>query len=163
MGCFWRVFLGGKSPISVPTAAREEARAPPPPRVLWGAFRGFGGILGGGGGFPVARRPRCKMGSEGGILGFALVSAAQNGLGKWDFGSGVLPPCKSRSESGILGQAPAPSAKTGSENGVWGRARFPGAKRAQKAGFWGSHASPAQNELRKRLFGSGTRRQRQMG
>lgn len=115
LGRFWRVFLGGKSPISVPTAAREEARAPPPPRVLWGALGFFWGILGffWRRGVPGAKRAR-----KAGFWGHARVrstkrarkvgfwvqraSPALNGLRKWDFGSGSRP-----------------QRKIGSENGVW--------------------------------------------
>lgn len=87
LGCFGRFFLGGKSPISVPTAAREEARAPPPPHVLWGALGFFWGFWGFSGG--AASPAQNGLGKQD--FGVTLVSAAQNGLGKWDFGSSVLP------------------------------------------------------------------------
>lgn len=139
-GALLEGFLGGKSPISVPMAAREEARAPPPPRVLWGAL----GVFWDFGVFPAARRPRRKMGSESGILGsrscpqhktgsesgilgpacfpgakraqkvgfwVRLTPPAQNRLGKWGLGSSALPRGKMGSESGILGQPRVPGAK----------------------------------------------------
>lgn len=139
-GALLEGFLGGKSPISVPTAAREEARAPPPPRVLWGALGVFGDL----GVFPAARRPRRKMGSESGILGsrscpqhktgsesgilgpacfpgakraqkvgfwVRLTPPAQNRLGKWGLGLSALPRGKMGSESGVLGQPRVPGAK----------------------------------------------------